>query len=92
MGDDTTHHAGMFFKLKEKKCNKSRMISGKKYLINWWLYIKNLCYYQSNYLIGHYRTFLPKALHVLPNSGLTSRSKYKLHCCNFNGEAIKGSV
>lgn len=36
-----------------------------------------MCYYQSNYLIGHYRNLLPKALDVLPNSGLNSGTKYK---------------
>lgn len=51
-----------------------------------------MCYYQSNYLIGHYRNLLPKALDVLPNSGLNSGTKYKSHYCNFNGEAIKWSV
>ena len=93
MGDNITHHTGIFFKLKKKKCSKSRMIRGNQHLINWCLYIKNvICYYQSNYLIGHYRNLLPKALDVLPNSGLNSGTKYKSHYCNFNGEAIKWSV
>lgn len=79
----------MFFKLKKRKCNKSR--SDKCTVFDKLVVIHKTVYVAINvmYLIGHYRTLLPKAQNVVPNCSLNLRTEYKVRYCNYIGKATR---